>query len=313
MFILSRLSSLVRIVPSEWKRPLPEAPSDGDGRGQVRPEAEDRSLEAQALTPRADLMRWALTDALNVQLANKVVFELGLVLSVYDLVSIGDSYLLPMDLEGASHTRVTFRVVVFRPFVEEVLQGKIKSCTRQGVFVSLGFFDDILIKPEALQHPKRFDETEQVWVWEYPTDEGHHDMFMDPGETIRFRVISEHFVDTSPSAPDLHPKDPSAALAQGSEPEDKKIPYLLHASVWVWEYPTDEGHHDMFMDPGETIRFRVISEHFVDTSPSAPDLHPKDPSAALAQGSEPEDKKIPYLLHASVNEPGLGLISWWNS
>ena len=65
--------------------------------------------------------------------------------------------------------------------------------------VTLGFFDDIVIPPEALQHPYRFDENEQVWVWEYPTEEGdHHDMYMDIGEEIRFRVTSETFVDTSP-------------------------------------------------------------------------------------------------------------------
>ena len=55
-----------------------------------------------------------------------------------------------------------FRLLVFRPFVDEVLVGKIKCCTREGVYLSLGFFDDILIPPEALQHPHRFDESDQV-------------------------------------------------------------------------------------------------------------------------------------------------------
>ena len=37
-------------------------------------------------------------------------------------------------------------------------------CIQTGVTVTLGFFDDIVIPPEALQHPYRFDENEQVWV-----------------------------------------------------------------------------------------------------------------------------------------------------
>lgn len=55
--------------------------------------------------------------------------------------------------------------------------------------VTLGFFDDIVIPPTALQHPSRFDETEQVWVWEYDTgaDGEKHDLFMDAGE-IRLRI-----------------------------------------------------------------------------------------------------------------------------
>lgn len=49
--------------------------------------------------------------------------------------------------------------------------------------VTLGFFDDILIPVNALQHPSRFDETDQAWVWEYPKEDGEkHDLFMDSGK-----------------------------------------------------------------------------------------------------------------------------------
>ncbi len=126
MFNLCRLRCLVRLDPSEWDRPLPEA----------------------------------VKDALNQRLANTVLHKVGLVVGVFDLLDLGSSFLFPGD--GAHHTRVTFRVVVFRPFHEEVLTGKIKSCTAKGVSISLGFFDDVLIPPEALQHPYRFDDAEQV-------------------------------------------------------------------------------------------------------------------------------------------------------
>lgn len=89
--------------------------------------------------------------------------------------------------------------------------------------VSLGFFDDILIPPSALQHPSRFDETEQAWVWEYDTGDGSkHDLFMDAGESIRFRVTAETFNETCP-------KDPLTAGT--SESSENKIPYSLTVSV----------------------------------------------------------------------------------
>ncbi len=119
MFKLCRLRCLVRLEPREWDRPLSEA----------------------------------IKDSLNRRLANTVLHKVGLVVAVFDLIDIGHSFLLPGD--SAHHTKVTFRVVVFRPFAEEVLTGKIKSCTAKGVFVSLGFFDDVLIPPVALQHPYR--------------------------------------------------------------------------------------------------------------------------------------------------------------
>ncbi|KAI0218328.1 DNA-directed RNA polymerase III subunit RPC8, partial [Lamellibrachia satsuma] len=46
------------------------------------------------------------------------------------------------------------------------------------------------------------DESEQLWVWEYATDDGKHDLYMDLGEEIRFRVVDESFVDTTPTGPD---------------------------------------------------------------------------------------------------------------
>lgn len=55
------------------------------------------------------------------------------------------------------------------------------------ISVTLGFFDDIVIPVNALQHPSRFDETDQAWVWEYPKEDGEkHDLFMDSGNMLIF-------------------------------------------------------------------------------------------------------------------------------
>lgn len=70
--------------------------------------------------------------------------------------------------------------------------------------MTLGFFDDIFIPKDELQHPSRFEEAEQAWVWEYPVEDGEqdkHDLFMDVGETIKFRVIGEEFVESEPTGP----------------------------------------------------------------------------------------------------------------
>ncbi|XP_017725732.1 PREDICTED: DNA-directed RNA polymerase III subunit RPC8 [Rhinopithecus bieti] len=128
--------------------------------------------------------------------------------------------------DGASHTKVHFRYVVFHPFLDEILIGKIKGCSPEGVHVSLGFFDDILIPPESLQQPAKFDEMEQVWVWEYETEEGAHDLYMDTGEEIRFRVVDESFVDTSPTGPSS-----ADATTSSEELPKKEAPYTLVGSI----------------------------------------------------------------------------------
>lgn len=64
---------------------------------------------------------------------------MGLCIALHDILSMEDSFIFPGD--GAAHTKVRFRYVVFRPFMEEVLVGKIRSCSPEGVHGKLGDFE----------------------------------------------------------------------------------------------------------------------------------------------------------------------------
>jgi DNA-directed RNA polymerase III subunit RPC8 len=140
-----------------------------------------------------------LTDILNSRLANKVVHNVGLIICMKDVLDVGESYLQSGD--GAIYTKCTFRMVVFRPQIGEVLCGTLRSSSKEGLIISLGFFDSVLVPPQYLNEPSKFDETDQTWTWNY-TDEGKtHVLRLEIGETIRFRVHSEEFNDVSPSGP----------------------------------------------------------------------------------------------------------------
>jgi len=160
---------------------------------------------------------------LNTMLANKVVMNVGLCLSLFDILEIGDSIIYPG--EGSYFSKVRFRFIVFRPFVEEILIGKVKSCSSDGAVISTGFFDDIFIPAANMQNPSRFDVKDKVWVWEYDNCGDTVDLHMDIGETVRFRVVSEQFVDT-------HPGVDSGLLEAGEIVTSKsKSPYLIVGTV----------------------------------------------------------------------------------
>ncbi|ESP03852.1 hypothetical protein LOTGIDRAFT_109978 [Lottia gigantea] len=168
----------------------------------------------------------AIMDILNKKFANKVVYNVGLCIALWDLVKLEDSFIFPGD--GATHTNVHFRYVVFRPFIDEILVGKIKCSSKEGVYVSMGFFDDIFIPADALQHPAIFESQDQIWAWEYEVDEDtKHKLFMDIDEEIRFRVVDETFTDTTPSGPDTTNTESDIP----TDPELKKPPYTITASI----------------------------------------------------------------------------------
>ncbi|KZC08239.1 DNA-directed RNA polymerase III subunit RPC8 [Dufourea novaeangliae] len=131
----------------------------------------------------------AITDELNRKLANKVYLNVGLCIALHDITKIEESYIFPGD--GASHTKV----------------------------ITLGFFEDIVIPPNKLQHPSRFDQMEQAWVWEYDTGDGEkHDLFMDAGEIIRFRVVNESFTETLPTGPNVSGESVEKSEAKNISP-----------------------------------------------------------------------------------------------
>ncbi len=47
------------------------------------------------------------------------------------------------------------------------------------------FFDDIFVPAHYLQKPYKYDEREQLFIWQYDTGDSVHDLFIDIGEDIR--------------------------------------------------------------------------------------------------------------------------------
>ncbi|OXB57038.1 hypothetical protein ASZ78_000607 [Callipepla squamata] len=252
MFVLVEMTDTVRIPPWQFERKLNES----------------------------------IAEELNKKLANKVVYNVGLCICLYDITKLEDSYIFPGD--GASHTKVHFRYVVFHPFLDEILVGEIKSCSQDGVHgklhlltlgteelqcswgyrgvrhchavcvsclkaVSIGFFDDIVIPPESLQQPAKL----LGCCWRQ----------------------NAGFATCIGGVP-----FPSLALGVASDEAEQ---------VWVWEYETEEGAHDLYMDIGEEIRFRVVDETFVDTSPTGPSSAEASTSSAI---EEVQKKEAPYTL-----------------
>ncbi|GJQ11138.1 hypothetical protein GpartN1_g2929.t1 [Galdieria partita] len=125
----------------------------------------------------------ALSYTVHKKYSNRVLPGVGLCIGLWDWLKSEEDYLQPGD--GGSWTKVTFRLLVFEPQVGEIIIGRVEHSFSEGLYVSLDFFNNIFIDRLALQEPSIFDEEEQVWIWKYQG----HDLHIDVGEDIRFRVV----------------------------------------------------------------------------------------------------------------------------
>eukprot|EP00884_Botryococcus_braunii_P010660 jgi/Botrbrau1/19596/Bobra.0035s0074.1 len=102
MFRLSTIEHTVRVPPSDFERPTLEA----------------------------------VTEIIEHTFLDKVIENLGLAITIYDILDIKGGMIYPRD--GAAHFQVTFRLVFFLPFVGEVLRGTVSHCDSEGVKLSPG-------------------------------------------------------------------------------------------------------------------------------------------------------------------------------
>ncbi|CAH8611092.1 unnamed protein product [Schistosoma mattheei] len=95
-------------------------------------------------------MKEIMEQELNSRFCSKVIYKVGLCISLWDILKVEESFI--SDVDGAYYTTVSFRIVCFRPFIDEILIGIVKSLSKAGLRVSLNFFDDVFIPAENYAH-----------------------------------------------------------------------------------------------------------------------------------------------------------------
>lgn len=87
-------------------------------------------------------------------------------------------------------------MTVFRPFEGEILYGRIKSSSEEGIVIDLDFTSEIFVPKELLHDDCEFDRAENTWIWR---PEGGAELFFDRGEPVLFRVDREQWHDQKPT------------------------------------------------------------------------------------------------------------------
>jgi DNA-directed RNA polymerase III subunit RPC8 len=254
----------------------------------------------------------ALHKEIDLKYPNRVLMDVGLVVCRYgDCFKITNGTCVPGD--GGSHHECLFRLIIFRPFVEEVCIGKIVKSTAEGVQVSLGFFQDIFIPAYWMLRPSRYDEKVGLWVWTPDYDDDAND---DEGETTTGEG-EQSLVKTE--------------AAGGEE-------IVENADTKDTSEKAAEQEGDRFeMDIGAEIRFKVKSIQFTQVTNTAKGVQATTTTMAHSHTfpKENEEKSteqpirrrsslsvelsdsshVPASMQiiASICEDGLGLTSWWTS
>ena len=137
----------------------------------------------------------AIEDWVNGKYADKVIHKVGLCVGFHSLISASEG--LIGHGNGIVNVNVDFRLIVFRPFKGEILRGTISHSNMQGIYLSMDFFEDIVVPPAFLFDNTTWgadDQGTEAWIWR----SGDNEYFFDKAERCMMRVEQEEWNDLSP-------------------------------------------------------------------------------------------------------------------
>jgi DNA-directed RNA polymerase III subunit RPC8 len=225
---------------------------------------------------------------------------------------------------------VLFQVVVFKPFVDEVLIGIVTESKEEGVMVSVGgFFDQVFIPAYWMLNPSKFDEESGLWVWTptYDDDEEEEDG-NDDGEGVGGGVIKQE-------------EDVSEAAASGAgeaDVEQNRFEIEIGAEI---RFKVKSVNFTRITTTMKGVQATTTTTSHTTTSERPLELNGNNGSSAAKSSSQPGsnnnnnavvsnggDSEIrkrssssdlsdsanhpsPMQILGSICEDGLGLTIWW--
>lgn len=165
----------------------------------------------------------ALTFNINAKYSNRILPNVGLCIGHFDYSTISEGRLTNRD--GCTYYKITFRLIVFRPFVGEVLVGKVSSCDEEGIRITMGFFEDVHISRDQLPSPSGYDHSQAQWfrlffpendlLWEDPLLSAEEERWhLQKGDIVRFKVEGDEFNEPEPPGPNTWGKKSLSASNQ---------------------------------------------------------------------------------------------------
>ncbi|KAF2847570.1 DNA-directed RNA polymeras-like protein III 25 kDa polypeptide, partial [Plenodomus tracheiphilus IPT5] len=189
----------------------------------------------------------AIKDVVNAKYSNKIVPGIGLCICMWDLLSATQG--LIGHGTGLVNVNIEFRIAVFRPFRGEIIYGRIKSSSPEGIIIDLDFTSEVFIPYQNLFENSSFNHGENVWVWNSDGTE----LFLDKGEPVLFRVEQEEWIDQRPT---IVQKDEKGDIIEERGTAWRVIGSMNQAglgpTLWWGEQEEEEGEEgDVDMDGAE--------------------------------------------------------------
>lgn len=129
-----------------------------------------------------DPMKDVIEEILQDKLEGRIDKKLGAIVAIIDVVDVEDGRILAGD--GAVYYDATFDAIVFRPLMQEIIDGDIVEVVEFGAFISMGAMDALLHVSQITDDYISYDEKNSRLVGK---EKGQS---LSVGDSVRARIVA---------------------------------------------------------------------------------------------------------------------------
>ncbi|KII63140.1 DNA-directed RNA polymerase III subunit rpc8 [Thelohanellus kitauei] len=128
---------------------------------------------------------------------DKVVLNVGLFIAIHHIDSVEQPSIFPGS--GSYFTHVEFTAVVFRPFIGELIEGRIKCINQNEIRLSIRFFEDIFIELPYSRGPTSSGPSiiSGTLIYKDPKEGSNRKLAISEGDKCLVRVLKVKFNDVN--------------------------------------------------------------------------------------------------------------------
>jgi len=154
-----------------------------------------------------------ILKSLNEKYEGYISQKLGIVIAVSEVLDVGEGIIIPGD--GAAYYDTEFKVLVFKPELQEVILGNISDITDFGVFYNMGGIDGMIHISQTMDDFVSFSKTGVLVGKESKK-------VLKQNDKCRARIIAVSFKEIHNPKIGLTMRQPQLGSLQWLEDEKKK-------------------------------------------------------------------------------------------
>lgn len=156
----------------------------------------------------------AILERLKSQFENFVSPEIGIAIAVTEIIKVGEGIIIPGD--GAPYYDTTFKMLVFKPEMQELVSGRITEITDFGCFMNIGPIDGMIHVSQAMDDFVSFSKSNILTGKETKRT-------LKVGDICKARIIAVSYKDVTNPKIGLTMRQPVLGKEEWLENEKKEV------------------------------------------------------------------------------------------